>query len=273
MRSYQLPYKTNSNELFTYFLSLPYPVFFDSCHLPQKANQEAGRFDIISADPRHIMSSKHGRCQLNNRPHPDHDIFNLTKTQLQQCFNSSTTTSAMPFHYGAIGYFGYDLSHHYHALTPSQNYDIELPDAFIGIYDWSIVVDHKTQTTVLNISPDYPERLSQIINLLSLSRTSQLTPFKLTKPFTPNMNRSQYQNAFNQIKHHIRHGNCYQINLCQRFSSSYKGSPWHAYQQLRKISPAPYAAYLQLNHKNALLSLSPEQFIQVVNKHVQNQTN
>ncbi|MEX0607274.1 MAG: aminodeoxychorismate synthase component I, partial [Halofilum sp. (in: g-proteobacteria)] len=55
-------------------------------------------------------------------------------------------------------------------------------------------------------------------------------------------------------------GDCYQVNLAQRFEVAASGDPWVAFRRLRTINPAPFAAYL--NGPDAqVLSVSPERFL------------
>ena len=67
---------------------------------------------------------------------------------------------------------------------------------------------------------------------------------------------------------YIREGDCYQVNLAQRFSVDISGDPWDVYLQLRCNNPAPYACYLNLP-EGAVLSTSPERFLNVINKQVE----
>jgi para-aminobenzoate synthetase component 1 len=68
--------------------------------------------------------------------------------------------------------------------------------------------------------------------------------------------------AIARIKHYIREGDCYQVNFAQRFSAAAKGDPWHAYQGLRRLNPAPFAAYLSTPYCQVMCS-SPERFLHV----------
>ena len=52
------------------------------------------------------------------------------------------------------------------------------------------------------------------------------------------------------------------MNLAQRFSAPCTGDSWEAYKELRKRAPTPFSAFLTLK-EGAILSLSPERFIQV----------
>jgi para-aminobenzoate synthetase component I len=86
--------------------------------------------------------------------------------------------------------------------------------------------------------------------------------FKVTSTVRSNMDVAQYTAAFNRIQHYIHEGDCYQVNLAQRFSAQVEGDAWAAYCRLRNISPAPFAAYLNLPDVQ-ILSASPERFLQV----------
>ncbi|MGB1142544.1 MAG: aminodeoxychorismate synthase component I, partial [Halioglobus sp.] len=66
---------------------------------------------------------------------------------------------------------------------------------------------------------------------------------------------------FNKIEAYILAGDCYQVNLAQRFSAPCTGDPWHAYRRLRPVAGAPFSAYIALPDRGALLSLSPERFL------------
>jgi para-aminobenzoate synthetase component 1 len=75
------------------------------------------------------------------------------------------------------------------------------------------------------------------------------------------MDRQQYGEKFRQVIDYIEAGDCYQVNLAQRFSAQFTGDSWHAYRALREVAPTPFAAYLP-TPTGDLLSLSPERFIQ-----------
>jgi para-aminobenzoate synthetase component I len=66
---------------------------------------------------------------------------------------------------------------------------------------------------------------------------------------------------------YIHDGDCYQVNLAQRFEVPATGDPWSAYQALRISNPTPFAAYLNLPFVQ-VLSASPERFLQVRSGHV-----
>ena len=62
-------------------------------------------------------------------------------------------------------------------------------------------------------------------------------------------------------------GDCYQVNLARRFEAPCSGDPWQAYLRLRRVNPAPFAAWLDLPGLQ-VLSSSPERFLRVTDGQV-----
>lgn len=241
-----LPYYPDGAAVFTHFSDQPYSVFIDSCGLD--------RFDIIAADPSQVIVSDDANA----------DAFLAAKELLAKHNRAENHAipADLPFSTGIIGYFSYDLGFKLQQLSMTRARDIALPAAVIGFYDWSIILDHQQQTAYL-ISQDEPEhpRLAAVrARLCQPSPRPQ--PFALTENFVPNLTKSEYAAAFNQVKTHLQQGDCYQINLAQRFSAQYQGCPWTAYQHLRRHYPMPMATFMNLP-QGSILSLSPERFLSV----------
>lgn len=94
------------------------------------------------------------------------------------------------------------------------------------------------------------------------------SPLQFLEPLKSNITKQAYGKAFERVKQHIYDGDCYQVNLAQCFSAKVTGDSWQTYQHLRQASPAPYAAFMRIPH-GEILSLSPEQFLQVKQGEVQ----
>ena len=82
------------------------------------------------------------------------------------------------------------------------------------------------------------------------------------------MTEESYGLAFATIKNYLKEGDCYQVNLAQRFVASCQGNPWAAYCQLRQINSAPFSGYLNVPGEQ-VLSSSPERFLKVSNGKVE----
>jgi len=81
-------------------------------------------------------------------------------------------------------------------------------------------------------------------------------------PFIGDWNAARYREAFAKVQAYILAGDCYQINLAQRFRAPFQGSPLAAFASLQAGIRAPYAAYLA-TPSCRIASLSPEHFITI----------
>jgi len=84
----------------------------------------------------------------------------------------------------------------------------------------------------------------------------------VTSPVSSNLDVPAYASAFARVQAYIQAGDCYQVNLAQRFSADAEGDGWTAYTVLRDISPAPFSSYFNTPEAQ-VLSASPERFLRV----------
>lgn len=72
--------------------------------------------------------------------------------------------------------------------------------------------------------------------------------------------KSEFEAAVRTIQEYIRAGECYQVVLSQRFSTSFNGPPIEIYRALRTVNPSPYMFFLQLPQQS-IIGASPEMLI------------
>ncbi|PPD53267.1 MAG: aminodeoxychorismate synthase component I, partial [Methylotenera sp.] len=280
-----LPYHHDSAKLFECIAHLDWPMMLDSGQAinPQtgKPGSQYGRYDILVASPVKTFVTYGKRTEITENDLTEvseENPFELIKSALAQYISSENASTDSPFSGGAVGYFGYDLALYFEKLpsvdkqgTPKSMDAI--PELMIGIYDWAVVVDHRQKTAHL-IAHFCHENAREKFNALEAlfykasSDAKKVEAFKVTTDVISNMTKARYAHAFDKVKNYILEGDCYQVNLAQRFSAQAKGDGWLAYKKLREISPAPFMAYMQLPHLE-VLSASPERFLQVVGQHVE----
>jgi len=255
---YSLPYLFDSARLFSAIAAQPWSIFLDS----GLAEKRQGRYDIFATDPvctliTHGVETK--VCSGNNTQVSKQDPFALIKQQLtvQKSFPE------VPFNGGAMGYFAYDLGRQLEKL-PNLTADAEhIPDMAVGIYQWSVVVDHQEQKSYLVGCADSEQQWQTLIEQFSVyPETTTVDKFQVTSPVQANMSEENYAQAFAKIKKYLQEGDCYQVNLAQRFVANCQGDPWAAYQQLREINSAPFSGYFNVPGVQ-VLSSSPERFLKV----------
>ncbi len=80
--------------------------------------------------------------------------------------------------------------------------------------------------------------------------------------FTTSMTRERFCAMVAEAQEYIAAGDIYQVNLAHRFHAKWRGDSFRFYEALRHYSPAPHAAFLNLDAR-AILSASPESFLKM----------
>ncbi len=224
-----------------------------------------GRYDILCAQPVATLVTYGDRTEISDasgkRSSAD-DPFDLLRRQLG---GPVAAIPGIPFAGGALGYWGYDLARRIIDLPASAHDAEHLPDMAIGIYDWAIVLDHRQETARLvsqQRQTDTAQVLPRILARLQISEELPPDAFNVHGRIHSNFTSTQYRSAFDAVQRYLHDGDCYQVNLAQRYAASASGDALQAYLELRRLSPAPYSAYLNLPQAQ-ILSASPECFLQL----------
>lgn len=254
------PYHSDTLSLFQLLAAEPWAVLLDS----GESDHPQARFDIISARPYATLLVNGGEVQFQRQGLPaqrcSDDPFTILERELRR--HSSILPDSIPFAGGAMGYCGYDLNH----LQREG-----LPELAIGFYDWSLIIDHQLEQVTLcstMTQPNSESRWDGLITLFSTVSSPSPADFHLTGPIKEEMGREHYRTAFEKIQSYLRAGDCYQVNLTQRFSAPYRGDPWSAYQSIRNQQSAPFSTFMRLPNAQAILSLSPERFLHIKQQQV-----
>jgi len=257
----EIPYRRDSADLFSLIASEPWSIFLDSGY----PNTDRGRYDFISSRPYKTLTTYGDDTIIDDGEsvrHSEQDPFELVKSSLGKHIHNLTD---LPFCGGAMGYFAYDLGRRIETLPDATEHDVAIPDMAIGLYDWVIVVDHHKRQSWL-VGQDRDPRTESdwkaLSDMFHSVEESKQKKYHVRSTIQANMDKSEYTEQFNKIKNYIKDGDCYQVNLAQRFSVELEGDPWDVYLQLRKNNPAPFAAYFNAPD-SSILSSSPERFLNV----------
>ncbi|CAG0970290.1 para-aminobenzoate synthetase component I [Methylophilaceae bacterium] len=263
-----LDYHPDSSALFGRIAHEDWAVFLDS----GKPLGQYGRYDIITGRPFITITTQAGMTTVQHgaeqRQFTRQDPFEVLKSVLAEY---PPLSADLPFCGGAIGYFGYDLGRYLEKL-PDTALDAEgIPEMCLGIYDWAVIVDHREQRTSL-VSYGYDESTragwAKLCDLFEAPYQAVAAEFRVVSAVSSNLDEAGYAGRFEHVKRYITEGDCYQVNLAQRFSAQAQGDAWAAYLHLRRISPAPFMAFMNFPQCQ-LLSGSPERFLQVSGRHVE----
>ncbi|MFM5812069.1 aminodeoxychorismate synthase component I [Aeromonas veronii] len=228
-------------------------------------------FDIITADPLATLETRGEvttlRVGVNISEHSEDPLALLAHTQQQLLGELELCATHLPFIGGALGLFGYDLGRRFERLPVQAAADIAVPDMAVGIYDWALLRNVATGDWQLAHWGD-EAGLANRLAWLEQQQTKPAPAFALQGSWQSNMCRAEYGEKFARIQAYLAAGDCYQINLTQRFSAPYQGDEWQAYCLLASANKAPFSAFIRLP-ESALLSLSPERFLLLDGRHIE----
>ncbi|AKC32050.1 aminodeoxychorismate synthase component 1 [Candidatus Pantoea carbekii] len=240
---------------FSVLANQPWAMLLTSGH----ANHVYSRFDILTADPL-VMLTTYGNITTivkgGSVLQSNEDPLLIVRRECDMIGVTPLFNDALPFQGGAIGLFGYDLARRFEKLPKLAKQDLSTPDMAVGIYDWALIADHCLKKLTLVSLNDANARWKW---LLAQAKTKTIS-FRLTSRWHSNMNFKGYTSRFYKVKKYIEKGECYQVNLAQRFQATYTGNEWHAFLNFNRRNCAPFSAFIRLP-MSVVMSLSPERFL------------
>ncbi|MCA0937064.1 aminodeoxychorismate synthase component I [Vibrio alginolyticus] len=220
------------------------------------------RFDIIVANPiatiETIGNNTHIKTPTDDYVSAD-DPFTLLDQLQQQWLPDMELSSEwdLPFIGGALGYFSYDLGRRVETMPELAEKDLQTADMAVGLYEWAFVVDHKLKKAVM-----VGQNIAQVWDWFNEQIERKDAEFSLTGSWQSNMTQESYASRFDCVQNYLLSGDCYQINLAQRFNAPYTGSEWQAYLKLESANQAPFSAFIRMP-ESSILSISPERFLEL----------
>ncbi|MFH2134879.1 MAG: aminodeoxychorismate synthase component I [Pseudomonadota bacterium] len=254
-----ITYLKDAGPYFAAVRDWPWAAWLDSGNI--------GRFDIIVAQPVTTLVTQGERTAISsasgNRETSD-DPFEVIRGELGDVVDQYPD---IPFAGGALGYWGYDLGRGYQQLAVGPQESEDIAQMAVGIYDWAIVIDHQKREARLVSRLRYPQTEATLGQVqlrveTALSAVQREEIFEVQAGVTSNLSPAEYKQAYEKVQGYLLEGDCYQVNLAQRFAAKASGDAFIAYRELRRLSPAPYSAFMDWPHVQ-ILCASPERFLQV----------
>jgi para-aminobenzoate synthetase len=174
------------------------------------------------------------------------------------------------FNCGFVGYFGYELKAECGGIAAHR---AGTADAAFVFADRLVAFDHedgRTYLLCLTVSGGAEEaerwlaeterRLAALPasggETAGTSAPGEPVAFSLARP------RERYLEEIAACKRRLRDGDSYEICLTNRVVAEPAPAPAPLYRALRRVNPAPYAAFLCLG-ETTILSSSPERFLRI----------
>ena len=202
---------------------------------------DKGRYSLIARRPVREISANAANIQ---------DRF----SELTKLWQDNTLFS--------IGYISYEAALPFVGIKSKQTEDLSTPLLHFLFYKSVLRFDHLTGNAEPTSSEadDYSDLLEMPADLSEEFRND-------SSEIIPTVSKHEYFDHILAIKEHIREGDIYQANYTCRFDVHSRAKPFGIYQNLRRLNPAPYSAYLNFGDYQ-VISSSPERMFKRSGIHI-----
>lgn len=244
-----------------------------------------GRFSFAGADPYLVVTSRGGETSLDVRRavRPDLPPHSVVVTgdplaRLRAWLPPAPRAldpraQALPFAGGAVGCLGHGLCEWTEPIRLAPRPEAALPDLALLLTDRMLAADHASGR-VLAVALGFgcgdaeAERcahgaMDELLGRLATpARPPPLAHAAAEATRVRGVSAAQYAARVREVKSRIEAGDVYQACLTHRLETECDADPWEIYTRLRRISPAPFAAFLDVGDA-FVLSSSPERFLRL----------
>ena len=253
----------------------------DHCFLLESAEESRqwGRYTFLGYDPSmeltctgHTLTIRAGGTVQVETKHPGKYIKQVIREN-----RAPRVEGLPPFTGGLVGYFSYDYiqyaepSLHFQAADAHGFRDVDLM-----LFDKVIAFDNLLQKIflIVNIPVDSLEAsynralllLDQMETVLRRGLQKPSVPGRLLEEVHPLFSCEEYCRKVEEVKHHIREGDVFQLVLSNPMEAGFEGSLLDAYRILRTTNPSPYMFYF--SGEVELAGASPETLVKVTGREV-----
>jgi len=162
--------------------------------------------------------------------------------------------------YAAIFSISYDFGRKLQPIPGSTTSNSDEPDIFVALFDTLSIHDYKKGKSFLIGNSEKLDLAEKQVRAVCFEEVKIADWSQIRSNFT----RSEYVEAVELIKEHIRRGDTYQTNLTQQFSVELTDglNAETIFARLRRDHPAPFSAFLK-RRNSTVVSASPERFFSI----------
>jgi para-aminobenzoate synthetase len=199
-------------------------------------------------------------------------VFDYLKRQLHTCAVEPDPALPFDFQLGFVGYLGYEMKAETGGLAEHRS---PYPDAAFVFADRAVVIDHDAECSyALCWSPApndmhnarWLQRIGEQLERLEPAVASAAVAPIVAQPDDLAMHHrcppTRYRTLIGACLDLIRAGETYEVCLTNNMTVDAVVDPLQAFQHLREINPAPYAALLECDGVS-VISASPERFLRI----------
>jgi len=200
------------------------------------------------------------------------DPFSCLRHYFNRFYSPYKIKRKIPYFGGPVGYLSYDIARLIEKIPSISKADLALDELSFIFPSQIIIFDHQFGNTYLAVNQVVQNNIFKAFNCAQSKM--KITMEQLTKKSSEeeifckdgkasySVTQSHFEKSVKKIKEYIYAGDVYQVNLSLRTSIPFKGSSFGLYNELMRINPSPFSAFLSLDDLN-IASSSPERLIQL----------
>lgn len=244
----------------------------------EKGDQLA-RYSFLGVDPRGEIGWKEGSLSVKGDKMPDAEEstpFEVLR-EVTHRWNAPSPEELPDFTGGLVGSLGYEIVQYIEDTVPAKEPtpDYDFGDLRMFLVDKMVIFDHVKRKVHLvghlygdgDTREEYEHLKTDLDALAEDLRAPVSAPDivdddrPLEERLESNFERSQFEQAVEDVKNYVRKGDIFQAVLSQRFTVEDPNHPFNLYRRLRSINPSPYMFYLDFGD-HSLVGSSPEILVQ-----------
>ncbi len=242
-----------------------------------------GRYSIIGLAPDLVWRAHGATAEINRQalhsaesfsPCPRPPLDSLREL-IAEC-RIELPAELPPPSAGLFGYLGYDMVRQMERLPDINPDALKTPDAIL-IRPTIVVVFDSVKDTITIVTPVRTEQgisaklalaratehLMTIVDALDQPLPKSMREAEnLASAQSSNTTPDEYASMVRHAKEYIAAGDIFQVVLSQRFSAPFDLSPFSLYRALRRVNPAPFLYFLDLDGFS-IAGSSPEILVRV----------
>ncbi|MEZ4240376.1 MAG: aminodeoxychorismate synthase component I [Myxococcota bacterium] len=251
--------------------------------LLDSADPDGGRarWSVLGAEPFAVFTAGPDGCTLDGEAVAGSALEALDAVLARYALPAEAGAT-LPFRGGALGYLAYELLHELEEVPAAAADDLPVPRAQLLLCDAALVHDHDRDETWL-VANGFGEeaaeaaaradaRLAQWAARVAGTAVGPAPAPRVPDPqrldeaalvargVVPRLDAVAYRAVVARARAHIRAGDLFEVCTTNRFQTGFTGDTAALYRALRRVNPAPFAAWLKLPGVE-VLSASPERFL------------
>jgi para-aminobenzoate synthetase component I len=246
--------------------------------LASGGDSDCARYNILGVAPWLTLRTTltHSTIDYEDRTTTFESDPLLTVQSLLRRYRLPEGKYPFPLCAGLLGYLSYDLKDCIEVLPRTSIDDLRLPHAYLVAPSVVVVEDRlekKMTTYMARVSGDATKMAKQKDAFESaLAGPPPQRSGRGLRRHNPGISscftREEYMRAIEAIRDYIVRGHVYQVNMSQRFETTFDGDVFELFTSLFVRNPAPFFAYINA-HDHHIISTSPERFIELRGKRVE----